>query len=289
MNWTNSIQNAINYIEEHLTENIDYDEIAKTAASSSFYFQKIFGILCGYSIGEYIRNRRLTLAGRELASSRSKVIDIALKYGYNSPESFTRAFTKFHGITPADARKNGSKLKTFSRLSVSLILKGGSIMNYKLVEKEAFTVLEKVEAHEIDDKNNKNTIPEFWERSHKDGTVKTLLEETTDKSFIFGICYGNSPSDRKKFDYSIAAACDINTDIPNGFRLNEIPARSWLVFDCVGIIPEAITDIWHKITSEFFPSSEYIPTYEMDIEAYPAMQMNSEDYKCEIWIPVKKA
>lgn len=109
------------------------------------------------------------------------------------------------------------------------------------------------------------------------------------KSFIFGICYGNSPSDRKKFDYSIAAVCNKSTDIPNGFRLNEIPARSWLVFDCVGIIPEAITDIWHKITSEFFPSSEYIPTYEMDIEAYPAMQMNSEDYKCEIWIPVKKS
>lgn len=289
MNWANSIQNAINYIEEHLTENIDYDRVAKEAASSSFYFQKIFGILCGYSLGEYIRNRRLTLAGKELASSRSKVIDVALKYGYNSPESFTRAFTKFHGIPPTDARKNGSKLKTFSRLSVSLILKGGSIMNYKLVEKEAFTVLEKVEPQEIDDSVNKNSIPAFWERSHQDGTVKTLLEKTTDKSYIFGICYNNAPTDKKTFDYSIAAICDKDIEIPAGFRINQIPARSWLVFDCIGPMPEAIQDIWHKITAEFFPTSDYIPTYEMDIEAYPAMDMNAEDYKSEIWIPVKKS
>lgn len=289
MNWANSIQNAINYIEDHLAENIDYDKVAKEAASSSFYFQRIFGILCGYSLGEYIRNRRLTLAGKELASSKTRVIDIALKYGYNSPESFTRAFTKFHGVTPADAKKNGSKLKTFSRLSVSLILKGGSIMNYKLVEKKAFTVLEKVEAQEIDDSVNKNSIPAFWERSHQNGTVKTLLEKATDKTFIFGICYNNAPTDKKTFDYSIAAICDKDIEIPHGFRINEIPERSWLVFDCIGPMPDAMQDIWHKITAEFFPTSDYIPTYEMDIEAYPAMNMNSKDYKSEVWIPVKKA
>ena len=289
MNWANGIQNAINYIEEHLSENIDYDKVAKEAASSNFYFQKIFGILCGYSLGEYIRNRRLTLAGKELASSKSKVIDVALKYGYNSPESFTRAFTKFHGITPADAKKNGSKLKTFSRLSVSLILKGGSVMNYKLVEKEAFTVLEKVEPQEIDDSVNKNSIPAFWERSHGDGTVKPLLEKTNDKSFIFGICYNNAPTDKKTFDYSIAAICNKDIEIPEGFRMNEIPARSWLVFDCIGPMPNAMQDTWHKITAEFFPTSDYVPTYEMDIEAYPAMDMNSDDYKSEIWIPVKKS
>ena len=94
MNWANGIQNAINYIEEHLTEDIDYDKVAKEAAASSFYFQKIFGILCGYSLGEYIRNRRLTLAGKELASSRSKVIDVALKYGYNSPRKLYKSIYK---------------------------------------------------------------------------------------------------------------------------------------------------------------------------------------------------
>ena len=145
MDWITGIQNAINYIEEHLTEEINYDKVAEEAACSSFYFQRIFGVLCDISLGEYIRNRRLTLAGNELNVSDIKVIDIALKYGYESPESFTRAFSKFHGITPSEAKKNGSKLKSFSRLSVKITLSGGSMMDYKIVEKEAFEIIEKVE------------------------------------------------------------------------------------------------------------------------------------------------
>lgn len=115
MDWLTGIQNAINYIEEHLTEEIDYEEVAKEAACSNFYFQRIFGILCGISLGDYIRNRRLTLAGDELSASDDKVIDIALKYGYESPESFTRGFARFHGVTPSEAKKDGSKLKSLRR------------------------------------------------------------------------------------------------------------------------------------------------------------------------------
>lgn len=143
MDWLTGIQNAINYIEENLTEKIDYDEAAKQASCSSFYFQRIFSILCGITLGDYIRNRRLTLAGNELSATDNKVIDIALKYGYESPESFTRAFSKFHGITPSDAKKDGSKLKSFSRLSVKIILSGGNIMDYKIIEKAAFDIIER--------------------------------------------------------------------------------------------------------------------------------------------------
>ena len=191
--------------------------------------------------------------------------------------------------SPAQAKKAGSRLKTFSRLSVSLLLKGGSIMSYKLIEKEEFMVLEKVEPQEIDDSKNKNSIPDFWTRSHQDGTVKTLLEKTTDKSFIFGICYGNTRTDKKTFDYSIAAVCDKNAEIPNGFRMNTIPKRKWMVFECIGPMPEAMQDVWHKILSEVFPISDYEPTYEMDIEAYTAGEMNSENYRSEVWIPIKKS
>lgn len=289
MDWASGIQRSIDYIENHLTEELDYKEIAKHSAASVFYFQKVFNILCGYSLGEYIRFRRLTLAGTELASKNTRVIDTALKYGYNSPESFTRAFKEFHGITPAEAKRNGPALKTFSRLSVHLILKGSSIMNYRLIEKKAFTVLEKVETQDIDDSKNKNTIPDFWERSHHDGTVETLLKSTYDKSFIFGICYGNTQTDKKTFDYSIAALYKKDAEIPAGFRLNEIPARSWLVFECIGPMPEAMQEAWHKIIAEVFPSADYEPTYEMDIEAYPAMAMNAADYRSEIWIPIRKS
>lgn len=288
MDWLTGIQNAINYVEEHLTEDIDYEEVAKEAACSNFYFQRIFGILCGLSLGDYIRNRRLTLAGDELSASDDKVIDVALKYGYESPESFTRAFSRFHGVTPSEAKKDGSKLKSFSRISVKITLSGGSVMNYKIVEKESFSIIEKVETHSVEDSENAKSIPEFWTRSHQNGTVKTLMDVTTDRKFIFGVCYGNLPENAKTFDYSIAATYSEDTTVPEGFRRNTIPARTWAVFECKGAMPGAIQELWHKIVSEFFPTSSYKPTYEMDIEAYSEGNMSDSNYYSEIWIPVVK-
>lgn len=288
MDWITGIQNAINYIEEHLTEEIDYEIVAKEAACSSFYLQRIFSILCGMTLGDYIRNRRLTLAGNELSAADDKVINIALKYGYESPESFTRAFSRFHGVTPSEAKKDGSKLKSFSRLSVKITLSGGNIMDYKIIEKDAFDIIEKVESHPVEDSKNAKSIPAFWTRSHNDGTVKKLLDTTTDRTYIFGVCYGNLSENAKTFNYSIAAKCDENTVVPEGFSKNTIPARTWAVFECKGAMPNAMQDMWHKIVSEFFPTSGYQPTYEMDIEAYTQGNMGSTDYRSEIWVPVVK-
>lgn len=135
MDWITGIQKAIDYIEEHLTEQIDYKVVAAQSFSSSYHFQRVFSILCGFTVGEYIRNRRLTLAGIELASGNAKVIDTALKYGSESPDSFAKAFQKFHGINPSAARINGNNLKSFSRLVLKISLEGGSIMNYRIEEK----------------------------------------------------------------------------------------------------------------------------------------------------------
>ena len=288
MDWIIGIQRAIDYIEDNLAETIDYEEAAKKCYSSSYHFQRVFSILCGFTLGEYIRNRRLTLAGRELATTNVKVIDVALKYGYESPDSFTKAFQKFHGILPSQARNNGSNLKSFSRLSVKITLNGGNIMDYKIIEKEAFDIIEKVTTHTIDNSENAKSIPEFWSRSHKDGTVKKLIELSTDRTYVFGICYGNLHENAKSFDYSIAVKCDANAEIPDGFRKNTIPARTWAVFECKGAMPKAMQDMWHKIVSEFFPTSDYEPTYEMDIEAYTEGNMGSPNYRSEIWIPIEK-
>ena len=136
MNWITGMQKAIDYIEANLTEEIDYEKVAAESFSSSYHFQRVFSILCGYTLGEYIRLRRLSLAGAELANGKDKVIDIALKYGYDSPDSFAKAFQKFHGITPSQARADGSTLKSFSRLSIKISLEGGSTMNYRIEEKD---------------------------------------------------------------------------------------------------------------------------------------------------------
>lgn len=288
MNWINGIQNSLDYIENHITEKIDCSEIAEQAYCSVFYFQKIFNAVCGMTVGEYIRNRRLTLAGSEICSLKSKVIDVALKYGYESPESFTRAFTKFHGITPSEARRNGSGLKSFSRLSIKIIMKGGNTMNYRIIEKPAFKVLGKTEIHSIDESQNKNTIPDFWDKVHRTGIIETLLKNASDKTYIFGICYGNTHTNKMTFDYSIAVECDGNITVPEGYTVSEIPARTWIVAECTGAMLEAIQKLWHEICTEFFPASEYRPTYEMDIEAYPSGNMTSPDYHSQIWIPIER-
>lgn len=140
MDWIAGIQRAINYAETHLTEEIDYEAVAREAASSSFHFQRMFSMLCGYTLGDYIRMRRLSIAADELSRKGSKVIDVAVKYGYDTPESFSRAFTRFHGITPTEARKGG-QIKSFSRLSVKLIIDGGNLMDYRIEKREAFQVI----------------------------------------------------------------------------------------------------------------------------------------------------
>lgn len=287
MDYITGIQNAINFVEAHLTEEIDLEQLACETAMSTFYFQRIFGILCGITLGDYIRFRRLSLAGSELSNSDTKVIDVAFKYGYETPESFTRAFTKFHGISPRSAKSNSEKLKHFSRLSVKITLDGGNIMNYRIVEKDEFAIIEKASVHSIDDGTNSKSIPAFWTECHANGTVKFLTENATDRTNIFGVCYGGEKN-AKTFEYGIGALWDNKKAVPDGYRKTVIPARTWIVFECVGAMPNAMQDMWHRITSEFFPASNFVPTYEMDIETYTSGDMDSADYRSEIWIPVEK-
>ncbi|MEA4933382.1 MAG: AraC family transcriptional regulator, partial [Lawsonibacter sp.] len=137
MDWITGIQRALDYTEAHLTGEINYEAAARAACSSPFHFQRMFTMLCGFTLGDYIRMRRLALAAEDLMRTCDKVIDIAYKYGYDTPESFSRAFTRFHGVTPTQARR-GETVKSFSRLSVKLILSGGSTMDYRIEKKDAF-------------------------------------------------------------------------------------------------------------------------------------------------------
>ena len=285
MDWVTGFQRALDYIDAHLTEELDITAAAREAACSPFYFQRLFGILCGMSLGEYVRSRRLAEAGRDLAARNITVLDTALKYGYESPESFARAFQRFHGVTPSEVRR-GAHPRSFEPFTVHITLKGGHIMDCKIMEKPALTLLERVEQHTIVDSQNENTIPDFWTRAQADGTLEKLLAQAPDKTFVYGVCYGNAPSDEKTFDYAIAADC--GGSVPEGFRRTVIPAQTWAVFPCRGPMPKAIQQLWHRIITEYFPSSRYEPTYELDIEAYPDGDMSSPDYTSEIWVPVRE-
>ena len=290
MDWTVSLQNAINYVEDHLTEEIDYKEVAKMANSSLFNFQRIFNILCGFSLGEYIRNRRLSISGNQLCSSHSKVIDVALKYGYDSPESFCRAFVRFHGITPSQARLNGENLKSFSPLSVKLILDGGCVMDYRIEKTDEIRVISKKEWFTTDMGLNKKEIPKFWTKCNQDGSsdriLKHMNKNSVFKDAILGICFENQMKD-DKFAYCIGCVSD-DKDVEEDLSIQTLEPSTWVVFNCIGAMPEALQNLLEKIYKEFFPSSEYKPSGKYEIEVYPEGNISSKDYNCEMWISVEK-
>lgn len=246
MDYIQGIQKALDYVEEHIEENIDINVLAKSSYCSTFNFQRIFTILTGCTISEYIRKRRLTLAGSELNSSNTKVIDVALKYGYDSPESFSRAFSKFHGINPTDAKLKGATLKSFSRLSVKLTLKGGNIMNYKIEEKDKFTILKKSVSLSEKWEDNATIIPRFWEKCHKDGTLKEFSKLKNSAMFgnsILGICFNKT--DERPGEYAIATGTNSKT-VPKGFTLEKIKKGTWAIFECGSNEPNAIQATWEK-------------------------------------------
>jgi AraC family transcriptional regulator len=291
MDWITGVQKVIDYVEDHIIDSIDYDEAAKQAYSSSFHFQRVFSILCGFTLGEYIRSRRLSLAGSELASSDAKVIDIAVKYGYDSPESFGRAFTRFHGISPSQARSCGAALKSFSRLSVKLILDGGNMMDYRIEKKGPFKIIVKKKRVSCKEEMTTAEISEFWRQCGTDGTIPALCkyipkDNIFDKSIV-GACFGKDAAD-ENFPYAVGAVYNGMPVTDEGFTVEEIPAHTYAVFKCVGKMPEAFQKLYHQIYSEFFPQNEYQPCGGTDFEAYPSDDVTSPDYTCELWISVEK-
>lgn len=290
MDWIAGIQQAVEYVEDHIMESIDYEEAAKRAFASSFHFQRIFSIVCGFTLGEYIRWRRLSLAGRELLCSDEKIIDIALKYGYDTPEGFSRAFTRFHGIAPSQVKSNGAVLKSFSRLFVKLILSGGTIMDYRIETKQAFKMVMKKKRISGKQELTPVEISEFWQQCSGDGTISALCNYMSEDSMfngVLGACFGKDTAE-EEYPYAIGVMYNGAPVQEKEFAVEEIPAHTYAIFPCVGSMPEAFTKLYQQISSEFFPTSEYQPCGGTDFEVYPSEDILSPDYYCEIWVAVEK-
>ncbi|MBD5113998.1 MAG: AraC family transcriptional regulator [Ruminococcaceae bacterium] len=272
------IQNAVQYIEDNLTEELNIDDIAIKAYVSSFHFQRIFSALCGFTVGEYIRGRRLSAAAQELSRSDAKVIDIALKYGYESHDSFTRAFTKFHGVSPSAAKENGAQLKSFAPLKIKLTLEGGTIMEYKIVKKAAFTVIGRSRRFLYE--NSYQEIPKFWQEHMKSPESANIIG-------MYGLSVDNKERD---FEYYIADNYCPQKDIPDGYATYTLPAGLWAIFPCRGPMVDTLQSTNTRIWNEWLPNCrEYKLVGNYNIEAYFAPTHNDpkDDY-CEIWIPVEK-
>lgn len=284
MEWLRRMSDSIEYLEKHMESKLDIDEAAKIALSSKFHFQRMFHMVTGVTVAEYARKRRLTLAAQELATSDIKVIDVALKYGYQTPESFTKAFRKIHGVNPSEVRESGIRLKAYPRLSFQIQLKGEKEMNYKIVEKEGFDLVGKGIRVSNENGENFKKIPMFWEESFSNGTCDKLKDLSGDIG-MWGVCMEFSP-EQNKFSYLIAV--EKNQDIiPDEFEVKEIPASTWAIFDSS---LKELQDVWKRIYSEWFPSTGYEHAGTPELEFYPPCDGtgSDEDFQCEIWIPIIK-
>lgn len=286
MEWSDSIMRAIHYMESHIQEELTVGEIAKQACTSPYYFQKGFSMLCGLTVGEYLKKRRLTLAGSELISTDRKIIEIALSYGYDSPDSFTKAFLRFHGATPTAVRKGEAMMRSFAPLEIKLVLTGGYTMDYKIIQKAEFTVVGVSAVFRYD--NAYEEIPKFWAEFNQSGKNKQICS-------IYGISMDEKMGGNE-FEYLIADDYHPQQKLPEGFVTRVIPKHTWVVFACKGALVDAPTlhDVHRRIFSEWLPQNkdyEIAAGYHIERYSDPAEYergVEDENYESEIWIPVRK-
>lgn len=299
MDWINGIQKAIDYIEANLTEHIDYEKVAAECFCSSYHFQRVFSTLCGYTVGEYIRNRRLSLAGTELASSDIKVIDAALKYGYESPDSFTKAFQKFHGITPSSARSDGSNLKSFSRLVMKISLEGGNVMNYRIEEKPEMVFTGYKRRFSGTPAERKSQECDFYVQTRANQYILKGLSHDCDTGYNIMTGF-----DDEGYDFYIASMLDEwstnNLDKELGeetkrFERIVVPAGRYLVCETERTkYPTMLfEDLRKRAVSEWLPSSGYELADAPEISVYhwyfdrENPQLSDSRY-IELWLPMIK-
>ena len=287
MEWSDRMNAALDYIEDNLADEIDFTEAARKAACSTFHFQRIFFAINGLTPVEYARRRRLTLAATELSSGNYKVIDIAMKYGYDSPDAFTRAFRNVHGVTPQAARESGVTLTAFPRISFHIVLKGGNDMDYRIMEKSGLTIAARTRQFTTVNGQNFVEIPKWWDEFLASPECQTLTSLSGNKpgaltrSTMLGICYGEA--DDVEFSYGIGV------ELPRGassgaFEKIKIPAATWAVFDCT---LDNLQDVTRRIFSEWFPSTGYEHADMPELEVY-LPEKSGEVAKCELWMPIIK-
>lgn len=282
----NEFAAVIQYIEEHLTEEIEMKQIERLAQMSEYNFQKIFSILAGISLGDYIRKRKLSQSLYDLKETKLKIIDIAFKYGYQSSESYSRAFQQFFHISPSKARKEHMELKLFPKLSIRVQIKGGTEMNYYMTKKEAFFVTGIKESYQTLAEGQQK-IPEFWDRFNESERFEKVIQEKEPSApnTVLGICL---PRDGEAYDYFIGVYANEMTD-KDGLETITIPETNWVVFKAVGKVPDAIRKTYQEIYESFFPSTSYKQKKLPDFESYPLdLDPMSDDHITEIWIPIEK-
>lgn len=280
---------ALAYIEAHLADEIDMQQVEKLALCSEYHFRRMFSFLAGLPLSEYIRRRRLTLAAFDLLNRHVSVIDTAVTYGYNSPDAFSRAFRELHGLTPTEARSNGRPLKAYPPMTFQLTIKGVGEMNYRIEEKESFGIIGLSRRVKLIYEGVNPEIAAMWQTLDIE-TIATLkaLSNVEPKGMISASSnFSEGRLDGGELDHVIGVAT--TQPAPEGLTRLEVPALTWAVFESIGPFPETLQNIWGRIYAEWFPTSGYEQAPGPEILWNENKDTTLENYRSEIWIPVKKS
>jgi len=281
MEWIAQLNNAINYIEEHLDDEIELERAAQIACCSVFHFQRMFSYIAEVPLSEYIRRRKMTRAAFDLKNSDERIIDIAHKYGYDSPTAFTRAFKSVHGVTPSEAKSSSTYLKAFPPISFKITIKGDTEMNFRIEKKEAFRIVGVKEHYLLNIEENFAQIPMFWQKTAESGVIPKICS-LMDKE-PYGVLGVSTCMNGKDFDYYIA----VSTDKEPLSEMSEyiVPQCTWAIFPCCAGEMQALQ---RRIVTEWLPASGYEYADAPDVEVYFENGENPAENKCEVWLPIVK-
>lgn len=281
MEWMERLNRAINYMEENMTDTIDFDMVAKIAGCSTYHFQRMFTYMAELPLSEYIRRRKMSLAAVDLQEVENKVIDIGLKYGYDSPTAFNRAFKSIHGIAPSKVRESGVILKAYPPISFRITIKGDCEMNYRIEKKEAFRVVGVSMPLEKEIEKNFAIVPQMWQKAATNGTIPRLASIMEGAPMgLLGVSACNAEEEWK---YYIAVASQKALD--QDFEEYMVPASTWAIFSGEGK-NTSIQELEKRIVTEWLPTSGYEYGNAADIEVY--LNADPENAKFEVWIPIVK-
>ena len=284
MEWLKKLGAAIDYIEDNLDKEISYDEAARIACCSPYYFQRIFSYVSGVSLAEYIRRRKMTQAAFELQRTDEKVIDIALKYGYSSPTSFNRAFQNVHGITPTAAKAMGCILQAYPSIQFRIEITGGSAMVYHIAEKQSLHIVGIRIPLTCDMEENLRIVPDFWKNTLQENQFSEICKlSNQEPNGILGISVYESP---KEIYYYIGVAT--NAPAPADMYEYEIPAATWVIFENDGRFKEDVQSVFRRFYMEWLPFSGYKYAELPDIEVYPICDSQLAHGHSKVWIAIKE-
>ena len=280
MEWIDRMNQSLEYIEEHLTDDISYEQLGQIACCSAYHYQRMFAYMASVPLSEYIRRRRMSLAAVDLQCGDAKILDVAAKYGYSSPTAFNRAFQAVHGIAPSAVRAEGVAMKSYPPIAFKITIKGAEEMEYRIEKRDAFRIVGVSAPLDRDIEKNFTVIPTVWDKVTANGTLQTLVGMMDAPPMgVLGVC---ACMDEEPWKYYISVS---SSQPAEDFEEYTVPAATWAIFPGSGT-SQSIQQLEQRIVTEWLPTSGYEYGDAPDVEVYLNADPMNAQY--EVWIPVKK-